>query len=260
MTTPPARLLTPEEEELEQKRAQLVALELELSERELDRATLQAELAVVEKNSVEVVGRRYAELDRLEAEIAEALARQNPRDQTAQDRAETARVQAEESARSVRDRERQTSGQHAGQSESLRDCYRQAAKLLHPDLTLDPKQKEIRHRLMAAVNEAYAGCDEERIRQILRDWQASPDSVEGEGFGAELVRVIRKISQVQARLRAIATAMDELRGSELWQLKSRIEEALAQGRDLLADLAVQLDQRIGEARETLNGIRAERIP
>ena len=260
MPTAPAKILTPEEEELERKPAQLAALELELSERELDRATLQAELAATEKSYLDAVGRKYAELDQLEAEIAEALARQNPTDQAAQEQAESARVQAEQSTRAVEDLEQQTSGKSAGQSETLRDSYRRAARLLHPDLTLDLKQKDIRQRLMAEVNGAYAEGDEERIRRILSDWQASPDSVEGEGFGAELVRVIRKIAQVQARLRAIATEMDEIRAGELWQLKSRIEEAHAEGFDLLADLAGELEQRIREARERLNGILTRTIP
>lgn len=260
MPTPPVRRLTPEEEELERKRSQLAALERELSESELDRVTLQAELAVIEKRYVEVVGRRYAELDQIEAEIAEAIARQNPLDQAAKDRAEATRAQAQESTRTVEDREEQTRRQKAGQTASLRECYRQAAKLLHPDLTLDPKQKEIRERLIAQVNQAYAEGDEERIRAILREWEASPDNVGGDGVGADLVRVIRQIAQVQARLQAIATEMDRLRGSELYQLKSEIEKAHTQGLDLLAEMAARLDQRIGEARGRRDRIVTRRAP
>ena len=260
MPTQPARILTPEEEELERKRAQLAALELELSERELDLATLNAGLAAFERRDFEAVGGKYAELDQVEAEIAEALAAQNPRDQAAQKRAEEARAQAEDSRKTVEEREEWSVRGRGDQPESLRECYRQAAKLLHPDLTLDPKQKEIRQRLMAEVNRAYAEGDEERIRQILRDWQASPDSVEGDGFGAELVRVIRKIAQVQARLQAIATKMDQLRASELSQLKTRIEEADASGRDLLAELVARLDRQIAEASERLNAIQTRRSP
>jgi hypothetical protein len=260
MPTQPARILTPEEEELGRKRTELAALELELSERELDRATLQVDLATFEKSYFEVVGRRYAELDQLEAAIAEGLASQNPRDQAAEERAKDARAKAEDSRRTVEEREEQRGRGRMDQPESLREGYRQAAKLLHPDLTLDPKQKEIRHRLMAQLNEAYAEGDEERIRQILRDWRASPENVEGDGLGAELVRVIRKIAQVQARLRAIATEMDQLRAGELSQLKFKIEEARSQGLDLLAELAAQLDHRIGEARERLNAILTAGAP
>jgi hypothetical protein len=260
MPAPPSRFLTPEEEERERKLSQLSAVELELTERELDRATLLADLAALEDRYLEVVGRKYVDIDQLEAKIAEALASQNPRDQAARDRAEDAWARAEESAKAVDERQEKANRQAAGQSEGLRNCYRQVARLLHPDLTLDLKQKEIRQRLMAEVNEAYAEGDEERIRRILSDWRASPDSVEGQGFGAELVRVIRKIAQVQARLRAIATEMDQLRAGDLWQLKSRIEEARAEGFDLLADLAAELDQRIRQARERLNGILTRRVP
>ncbi len=74
LPTLPARLLNPEEEELARKQSQLADLEAELAERELVRATLQADLAALEKRYLDVVGRRYAELDRLEAQIAEVQA------------------------------------------------------------------------------------------------------------------------------------------------------------------------------------------
>jgi hypothetical protein len=260
LPTLPARQLSPEEEELQRKQAQLIACEAELSERELERATLQAELAALEKKYLEVVGRKYAELDKIEAKIAEVSARQNPKNQAAKERAEAARKQAEESAKSVGEREEQTKGKRAGQSESLRTLYRQAAKLLHPDLTLDPNEKAIRQRLMAEVNQAYAEGDEERIRRILREWQASPESVQGDGPGVELVRVIRKIAQVQSRLQTIATEMNQLRGNELFQLKTKIQESKVQGRDLLAEMARQLDGQIAEARERLNRIAMRTTP
>ena len=136
-------------------------------------------------------------------------------------------------------------------SESLRNLYRQAARLLHPDLTLDGAEKEKRHRLMAEVNEAYARGDEDRIRAILRDWHASPDSVQGEGAGAELVRIIRKIAQVEKRLKAIAAEMEQLRLGDLFKLKQQVEDGPANGRDLLKDLAEQLDWEITKARDEI---------
>jgi len=54
---------TPEERELERKKSQLVELETELGQRELDLATLQAELRVFESTYLRIVGSRYAELD-----------------------------------------------------------------------------------------------------------------------------------------------------------------------------------------------------
>ena len=97
---------------------------------------------------------------------------------------------------------------------------------------------------MAEVNEAYARGDEARIRAILREWHASPENVEGDGPGAELVRVIRKIAQVEKRLKAIVAELDQHRQKELSRLKQAVEEAQANGRDLLKELGEQLDGEI----------------
>ncbi len=136
-------------------------------------------------------------------------------------------------------------------SESLRNLYRQAARLLHPDLTLDGPEKEKRHRLMAEVNEAYARGDEDRIRAILRDWHASPDSVQGDGTGAELIRVIRKIAQVEKRLKTIAAELEHVRQGELFKLKQAVDEAHANGWDLLKELGERLDGDIDRTRQEL---------
>jgi peptidoglycan hydrolase CwlO-like protein len=263
----PETALAPEEEELEHKNAKLVALEAQLADRELELAGCLADLNHFEKRYLQTVGRRYAQLDELKAKIAEARARENPRSQDAREQARQARTQAQESARAMGD-ERPDAASPDGaasrpqpyRSESLNKLYRQAAKLLHPDLTLDGDEKAKRHRLMAEVNAAYARGDEAKIRAILRDWHASPESVQGDGPGAELVRVIRKIAQVEKRLKAIAAELDRLRHGELFKLKQQVEDARANGRDLLKELGERLDREIARAREELNRVTSLRTP
>jgi hypothetical protein len=236
----PEKLLTPEEEELERKKACLAELEAQLADRELALASCLADLVHFEKRYLQTVGRSYAILDELKAKIAEALARQNPHKQETLDQARQARSKAQESARAAgEDNAGATSPQDAAspskpnRSESLKNLYRQAARLLHPDLTLDGEERKKRHRLMGELNDAYARGDEERIRAILGEWQASPESVQGDGPGAELVRVIRKIAQVEKRLKSIAAELDQVHRGELFKLKRQVEEAHASGRDLL---------------------------
>ncbi len=258
MLPSPEKLLTPEDEELERKKATLAELEALLADRELELASCLADLIHFEKRYLQTVGRRYALLDELKAKIAEANAQQNPRQQDARGRARQARSKAQESARAVGDDdaaspspEDAASPSKPKRSESLRNLYRQAAKLLHPDLTLDADEKEKRHRLMADLNDAYARGDEERIRAILREWHASPENVQGDGPGAELIRVIRKIAQVEKRLKAISIELEQLRLGELFKLRQAVEEAHANGRDLLRDLGAQLDREIAQTREEL---------
>jgi hypothetical protein len=258
LALPPEKMLTPEYEELERKKASFAELEAQLADRELELASLLADLIHFEKGYLQTVGRRYAMLDDLKAKIAEVHARQNPDREDVRDQARQARAQAQESAKSVGEENlgEPTPGDSGNtskpnRSESLRKLFRQAAWLLHPDRSLDPDEQKKRHRLMAEINEAYARGDEEKIRAILRNWQASPENVQGDGPGAELVRVIRKIAQVEKRLKTIAAEMDQHCQGELFKLKQSVEEAQANGRDLLKDLGEQLDGQIARAREDL---------
>ncbi len=113
---------------------------------------------------------------------------------------------------------------------------------------------------MAEINAAYARGDEERIRTILREWHASPESVPGDGPGAELVRVIRKIAQVEKRLKSIAGQMDQHRQGELFKLKQEVEDAQVNGRDLLKDLSEQLDRQIDQAQDELERTKKAGTP
>jgi predicted nucleic acid-binding Zn-ribbon protein len=56
---------TSEQEELEKKLAELSALQAELTERELELVTLQGELHAFEREYLQVIGTRYAELHQL---------------------------------------------------------------------------------------------------------------------------------------------------------------------------------------------------
>src|ERR1019366_2008834 len=175
--------------------------------------------------------------------------------------------QAQESARAVGDEnlgsaspDDAASPSKPKRTESVTNMFRQAVFALHPDRSLDPDDQKIRHRLMAEINEAYARGDEEKIRSILRDWHASAENVQGDGPGAELVRIIRKIAQVEKRLNNIAAEIDQRREGELFKLKQSVEEAQANGRDLLKDLGEQLDAQIAEAKEELKRTMSKGMP
>ena len=193
MTTRITQIKAPEARELEKKRAELATLEARLAERELDLATLQAELHSFEGTYLRTVGSRLAELDQIEAQIAEAGARNKPKDREVQQRASQARAQAEESARAVEAEQEAGKREPFMPSENLKKLYREVAKRIHPDLATDESERKRRHELMTEANRAYAEGDAARLEAILRDWESSPESAKGEGPGAELGRVIPRL-------------------------------------------------------------------
>lgn len=245
MNTDLIRKLTPEERELEKKKAELALLESKLAERELDLATLQAELHVFEQRYLRIIGSRYAALDEVHAQIAEAQARLDPDDDVAQAEAEEAREQADESAQAASDvADTEEISAKFKPSDNLKKLYREAARQIHPDLATDETERERRHQVMIEINRAYEAGDEDRLQSLLRDWQRSPESIKDEGVGAELVRIIRKIAQAEERLDSIDVEIEAVKVSELAQLRDRIEAAEEEGRNLLQEMADEIEEEI----------------
>jgi hypothetical protein len=248
MNTDLIRRQRPEERELENKRVELAALEAKLADRELDRATIQAELHIFEQCYLRVVGARYAELDEIRAQIAEAQSRLHPNDEAVQEEAKQAREQANESAGSAAYAQATEPRPKFKPSDDLKKLYRDLARRMHPDLATDQQERERRHQLMVEVNRAYETGDEERLQILLYDWNRSPESIKDEGVGAELIRLIRQIAQAEERIVAIDAEIAELEASELAEMKARVEQAENEGRDLLAEIAEELDEEITNAK------------
>ena len=252
-----ARRLTPEEEELERKRSELAALQSTLAERELELATLRAELSAFELRYLTTVGARYARLDHIKAQYAEARARRKPKDEAANAEATAARDQAEASGRAAGDAADRAPQESFEPSGELKKLYRQVAKSVHPDLATEEEERNRRQGLMADANRAYEEGDEKRLRAILREWEHSPESVKGGGPAAELVRTIRKIAQVQERIRAIEDEIAELQGGELFALKAKVDAAEERGRDLLGEMASRVDAETDAAKSQLGEMKRE---
>jgi hypothetical protein len=250
-----ARTQSPEDLELASKKAELAALETQLTQRELDVTTIRVELHGFEQRYLRIVGVKFAEIDDLEAQIAEALNRRNPSDQTKRQQAADARSKATESATAIGAIEPAHS-EGFKPSDDLKRLYREIAKRIHPDLATDEPDRAKRNRLMAEVNGAYAKLDEARLHAILDEWDTSPDAVTGDGVAAELVRTIRKIHQVQARLAAIEIEIAALSGSELALLKARAESEQMKGLDVLVQMAEQLDEQIVQLQRNRDALRS----
>ncbi len=192
------KIKTPEEKELDQKREKLRQLESQLANEELALSTLITELHYFELRYLKIVGSRYAELDDIKAKIAELLAEESPDDDDLKDHAREARAQADKSSSEINEEvisfEETTKFEPP---ENLKRLYREVAKCVHPDLAIDSLEHERRNKYMSDATQAYQEGDENRLQRILDDWKSSPEAIKGEGIGADLVRIIRKIDQVQ---------------------------------------------------------------
>ena len=247
--------MKPEDRELARKREEQAALEVALAESELRSASLRAQLGAFERRYLHFVGQRYAELDELKAQIAERLAQEQPENERAQPAARDARARADETKFSG-DEKAEREPRRFEASAEMKRLYRDTAKRIHPDLTSDREDRVKRQQLMAQANEAYERGDEAQLRKILAGYECSPEAVRGEGPGAELVRVIRHISQAHGRLSEIEAEMQAMTRSDIYQLKSRVDEAETSGRDLMKEMGAKVEEQIAQAKRRLESPEA----
>ena len=250
---------SPEEIYLDKKRAELAALESQLTEKELELHTMRGGLLAFERQYDEVVKSRYDQLDELKIKIAELAPARSEREEPAQHQAD-GKAQAKGQPRPVRrpppakPKDKATEEKKPADfnpAESLKRLYRDVAKTIHPDLADNDANRAHRHQFMVRANEAYEAGDEKRLLAVFQEWEEAPESVKGEGAAAELVRVIRKIARCEQRIVTIAMEEQEIQTSGLFGMKMMAEEASQFERDLLGEMTGRLDAEIEAAKAYL---------
>jgi hypothetical protein len=246
-------VLAPEEIELIKKKRVLERLKDRLADREEEMTDLRNELEMFEARYKMDVARFYADFDEIEAQIAEEEAKLVPDDEEIKKRAEELRRRAEESAAEAED------DGHCNQkwrpTTEARKAYHNLARIIHPDLALDSQEKERRHELMAKLNEAYSAGDQAQLNKLVEDFRDSPDLVQGDTAGDELVRAIRQIYQIKKRLIELRNEKSKAELSELYVLREKVEAEMREGRDLLKQMAERTKTHIRKAERRLANLK-----
>jgi hypothetical protein len=108
---------------------------------------------------------------------------------------------------------------------------------------------------MAEANRAYKEEDRKALLNILREWEHGPEKIRGRDVGAELIKVIRLIAKEREELHAIDMKIEELKSTDTYLFKRRVENAAASGIDLIAEMAATVDLNIANARKRLSVMR-----
>ena len=245
------------EQHLVNQETEFDRLSRELAERELDLATLENELSAFEKRYARTVGILFAEQDLLEREIARELLRLHPEEKYQQG-FHRAEKKARTSQEAVNDKTKQDEKQAYIPTEEIKNLYRKVAKTIHPDLAVNEAERAFRTDLMARANAAYKIGDKQGLEQILYEWEHREEkSFIPEEESKRSDQLERKIAQIKHRLQEIETRIGELKKSDLYQLLLKVEQADREGRDLLGDMAKELQRQILEAKKLLNSLKQQ---
>lgn len=242
---------SPEEIELAKKRNELADLleEQSLIEREL--AAIKAEIRVFERSYEQMLGGRITDLEQLEWQISGLLG-------SGEDKEEHHKYfhtsEHEPSATNftqtnLLDDDPDTT--NILEEKSLKALYREVAKTIHPDLSSDDHERFRRQELMAIANLAYQEGDRQRLQKILKEWRLGPKTAKGLDIGVELIRLIRQIAYTRQGIKEINRRIKELRRSDIYHFRQRVDDGLLDGIDLLAEMAATVDLDIAKAKKRL---------
>lgn len=227
----------------ERLRARVTELEALFGERREDFARVKSELHAFEIDYRKRVGTLHERLDALELAIAEIEL-----GEISKRLAGNPGTSARPPAAAKLDGPRFT-------SDAVRKLFRDVAKAVHPDLAGDEATRDRRHALMIEANRAYALGDEEQLRFILDAWEKSPEAVQGRDPEAMRLRLVRRIAQIEEQMDMLARDLAALRDSPLGKLKAMVDEAAAQGKDLVREMIGRLKRDIMVATNRLDAIR-----
>lgn len=237
--------LLPEEQELARLQAEQADLEEQVVSGELALETIKNETAVFQRRYYRTVGHLYAELDDISAEIARIRAARTPKDAALSAHAQWSKEQAQrlsEEAGLIEKQPKPPPVIDAG----LKQAYRNAVKLMHPDLVISAPERQRRTKLMASLNLAYERGDLKEIERLVAEFGEDPEAIIGEDVGSRIVKTIRRLAQLRRRLGELQLALEAYKKSDAYELRQAIEAADASGDDLLGDLARQLTKEISE--------------
>lgn len=239
------------------REAELEFLSRKLADRELDLATLESGLSAFEERYARAVGVLFAELDRLEKEIAQELFRLHP-DEKYKEGFQKAKRKAENSRNAVDEKIKLGKKKPFLPSEELRNLYRKVAKMIHPDLAANEKERAYRTSLMARANAAYKNGDMEALKQILYEWEHRDEKSFREEIPLmESDQLEQKIRNIKLRIREIDAKIHEMEKSDLCQLMKKVEQADREGRDLLSDMAKDIQVQIRAAEGLLESLKEQ---
>ena len=143
----------------------------------------------------------------------------------------------------------------------IKTLYRKLCRRFHPDLTQDPVERAWRTDVMASINAAYAARSLTELRALDRHPgypRPSGQRQRGAETGQRRLDALRdRLQTIQRRLRAAKGEIQERMRSQMMELSIEVKVARSRGRDLLTELAADVEKELGKKRAELDFLRAQ---
>jgi hypothetical protein len=236
-----------EEIRLSRKYRELARLRADLLQHQRAYISLGSELRIFEQEYEEIIGVRITVLRDLEWQL-QGLVSEEPESVNFVSREQEQFFSHGQNTTTLLDKEEFMTD---GLATNLKALYREVAKAFHPDLATTDEERRQRQELMTLANDAYRVGDGSLLTDLLHERKHSFFAGSGLKTGMEVMVLNRRIAAVRQDIRRSISKLAELKLTDIYLLKLRVDAGLADGFDLLSEMAARTDDKIEQVRRRL---------
>ncbi len=134
--------------------------------------------------------------------------------------------------------------------------YRKLALRFHPDRAKNEKQRKEFEKIFPEINEAYQNGDLDTLKKYMKQAERE-EQIAKETPEEKLIRVKKDYEIILGIILKMRKEFKDLKASETYKLKEKIDQAKEKGRDLLKELAINIKLEISENQKILDKLIAQ---
>lgn len=126
----------------------------------------------------------------------------------------------------------------------------------HPDRAKNVKQRKEFEKIFPEINEAYQNGDLDTLKKYMKQAERE-EQIAKEAPEEKLARLRKDYEIILVIILKIQRELEDLKTSETYKLKKKIDQAKEKGRDLIQELATTINLKISENQKILDKLIAQ---
>ncbi len=224
----------------------------QLTDAELELASLQAALNHFKVLYLKRLGALLLELEQLETALARCCAVQHPEDAAAQIQVFANQERARKTAEDLHDAEAQQTADARLTSAEFKQAYRKVVSALHPDRASDAQDAALRTQLMVVANQALRAGDRAQLEHLLDEYALRRSPLHYAPPEEQLAQVERQLAHLRRQLGGLRIARARLKDDSLYRLMEQMQLQAQPEGDPWQKVAQELRLRVQLAQRLLD--------